>query len=162
MTKLPDDEILLGLYREGLSDKQIAQMYGVTFQGVNYRLGKLGIQRFPEKNTAAAIFEAAYPANESRRSDYIHLNRARELFAFMRWRLGDRKLTAKQVSVAKKFAAYVEEHDVVLSLVPTSKAPWVWLPREPTDGRLVLRWPAGRELPKGPHLAAITLPDLGK
>lgn len=159
MAKLPDDDVLRKFYRDGLSDKQIAQAYGVTVQAVNLRFANMGIQRKPEMNTATAILNAAYPSSEVKRSNYTQLNRARELFAFMRWRLGDKTLTDRQLRMAKGFAAYSEEHDVVLSLDIEKKSPWVWLPREATDGRLVLRWPDGREMPKAPHLKAITLPN---
>lgn len=160
MTKLPDNETLLRYYREGLTNAQIAEAYGVTHQAVTFRFTKMGIERKPEKNTATAIIEAAFPSSEIRRSDYTQFNRARQLFSFIRWRLGDETLSERQVASAKKLATHELTNGVVLALDVESKPPWVWLPRTPADGRLILRWPDGRELPKGPHLKAITLPRL--
>jgi hypothetical protein len=61
--------------------------------------------------------------------------------------------------LAHRFSAYCAANGVVLSLDLSQDTPWVWLPRQASDGQLVVRWPEGREKPKGPHLKAITLPD---
>lgn len=160
MDMLPDDNTMRKFLRDGLSNREIAKRYGVSPQAVNYRFTRMGIQRFPYISTATAILEAAYPtAPGFRRSDYTQRWRARQLFAFMRWRLGDPDLTERQIEAAKHFANRSRKHDVVLALAPDEPQPWVWVAREPSDGRRVLRWPAGREMPRGPHLAAITLPD---
>nr|WTB30305.1 hypothetical protein OG781_13150 [Streptomyces sp. NBC_00830] len=160
MTKLPDNETLLRFYREGLSDKEIATAYDVTVSAVNLRFTKLGIERKPWSNTATAIMEAAWPSAEFRRSRFTNYNRARDLYSFMRWQLGDPTLSERQLHNAKLFAKYVRDHDVVLTLDLDleQQSPWVWVPREGQDGRLVLRWPEGREMPRGPHMAALTLP----
>ncbi|MEV3860724.1 hypothetical protein AB0J38_41250 [Streptomyces sp. NPDC050095] len=159
MTKLPDNQALLELFRDGYSDREIGEMYDVTPAAVNKRLGLMGIQRAPYRATATAIVDMAWPKGE-RPEEYTFLNRARELYAFVRWRLGDPKLTPKQIKAAERFASYSREQDVVLTLDLTQSNPWVWVPRLPEDGQLVLRWPGGRELPKGPHLEAITLPPV--
>jgi hypothetical protein len=159
MTKLPDNATLLRFYREGLADAEIAKAYGCTVQAVNLRWAKLGIERRPWSNAATAIIEAAWPTAEYRRARFTQLNRARDLWAFMRWRLGDPTLSARQLHDAQRFITYVREHDVVLGLDVELSSPWVWLPRQEEDGRLILRWPKDRELPKSSHLEAITLPD---
>jgi hypothetical protein len=78
----------------------------------------------------------------------------------MRWRLGDPTLTEKQLRAARQFLTYMRTEDVVLGLDLSQEIPWVWLPREAQDGRCILRWPPGREMPRGPHLEAISLPEL--
>lgn len=158
MTKLPDNDKLMRYYREGISDKQIAETYDVTVQAVNNRYKKMGIEKKPWSNTATAIVDAAWPAAELGRSRFTHLNRARELYSFIRWRLGDDTLTERQLSRVRHFAQYSQENEVVLTLDPESETPWIWVPRTADDGRLVMRWPEGRELPVGPHLEAISLP----
>ncbi|KIE24711.1 hypothetical protein LK08_22740 [Streptomyces sp. MUSC 125] len=164
MTKLPDNEVLRQhYYADGLSDKQIATMYGCTVQAVNQRFGSMEppIQRKPWTNKATAILEAAFPTRPGfKRSEYTHLHRARSLYAFMRWRLGDPTLSARQVGDAQRFARYARDNHVILGFDPERREnPWQWLPREDSDGDLLLRWPAGREMPKEPHLKAITLPE---
>ncbi|MEU8948768.1 hypothetical protein [Streptomyces sp. NPDC048489] len=162
MTKLPENSVILDLYKAGLSDAEIGDMYGATSAAVNYRLNLLGIERKPQSNLATAILEAAWPSAETVRTKFTNRTKARRLFAFMRWRLGDETLTAQQLDAAQRFMAYIVQYEVVLDLDGTQEGnPWVWLPRLPEDGRLVIRWPADREMPKGPHLEAISLPAPG-
>ncbi|MFF4557179.1 hypothetical protein [Streptomyces sp. NPDC001422] len=159
MTKLPDNEALRSLVNRGFSNAQIAEMYDVTVQGVNFRLSNMGIQRKPWSNTATAIMEQAWPSAETGRSKHTNSNAARRLWAYVRYRLGDPQLSERQKSDAVKFQAYVEKHAVVLHLDSSREvSPWVFVPRMPADGRLVIRWPEGREKPLGAHLEAISLP----
>ncbi|MFE5542786.1 hypothetical protein ACFQ71_03100 [Streptomyces sp. NPDC056534] len=159
MAKLPDDETLRQYFRDGLSDQEIAEMWGCSYQAVNLRFTKMGIERKPYRNIAAAILEAAWPAAEFSRSRF-RFNRVRDLTTYMRRRLGDDSLTPRQLQRADRFKAYLERNGEVLSLDwdGPEENPWVFVPRTPSDGRLVVRWPAGRECPKGLHLEAISLP----
>src|SRR5690349_8690797 len=97
MTKLPENSVILDLYKAGRTDVEIAALYDVTVQAVNYRLNALGIARKPESNTATAILEAAWPSAETGRTKFTSRARARRLWAFMRWRLGDKTLTVQQL-----------------------------------------------------------------
>ncbi|MEV5677471.1 hypothetical protein [Streptomyces sp. NPDC052179] len=159
MAKLPDNETLRRFYREGLSDKQIAKAYDCSIQAINARYVDMGMERKPHSNTAAAILDAAWPQSEFDRSKFSRFNRAKDLAVFIRWRLGDPGLTETQQHRVKKFMAYVERHDSVLSIDWSKENPWIFVPRKLSDGRRVIRWPEGRELPKGAHLDAITLPS---
>ncbi|NEB42531.1 hypothetical protein [Streptomyces sp. SID14515] len=67
-------------------------------------------------------------------------------------------MTERQLLRARNFTKHQKRDGVVLTLDWSKDNPWVFLPREPSDGELVIRWPEGRELPKGPHLEAISLP----
>lgn len=158
MTKLPDNDTLRRFFREGLSDKEIAQAYGCSIQAVNLRFTKIGIERKPFANMAVAILEAAWPRNEFDRTKFGRFNRARDLAVFIRSRLGDPTLTGKQQVRVERFTAHLERNGLILALDWSQENPWVFMPREPSDGRLVIRWPEERELPKGAHLEAISLP----
>jgi hypothetical protein len=158
VTKLPDNETLRRYFREGLTDKEIAQAFGCSVQAVNMRFTQIGLERKPFANVAAAILEAAWPRDEFDRSKFSRFNRVRDLSSFIRSRLGDPTLTEKQLHRAERFAANLELNGLILTLDWSKENPWVFAPREPSDGRLVIRWPEGRELPKGPHLEAISLP----
>ncbi|MFF3416835.1 hypothetical protein ACFYW9_19360 [Streptomyces sp. NPDC002698] len=161
MSKLPDNDKLRKLFREGRSDVEIAAEYGVTYQAVNKRLAAMGLERRPWANAATAILEAGWPSTrESRRKAYTDLQRGRQLYAFMRWRLGDPGLSAAQTRLAENLVKYERAHDVVISLDPEAETPWSWVPREASDKNLVIRWPAGREVPVGPYRKAITLPEV--
>ncbi|MEV5883107.1 hypothetical protein AB0L74_10380 [Streptomyces sp. NPDC052020] len=159
MTKLPDDHTLVKLLRKGLSNQEIAKAYGVTVQAVGWRFARMNIQRRPYSRTAAAILNAAYPSSEFNRTEYTQMYLGRSLIYFLRWRLGD-DLSGVPLRRAKKVAADARDRDAVLHLdVTNAESSWVWLPREPADGQLILRWPAGREKPKGAHLKALMVPD---
>jgi hypothetical protein len=159
MTKLPDNPELLKLYRNGFSDKEIAAQFDVTVQAVNMRLQALGIQRAPFRTQATEILEGAWPVAETRRGEFIHLNRARDLYAFLRRQLGDTALTKSQLVAAARFERLIRSHNAVLDLQPGMPGgPWVLMPREPSDGRMVIRWPEDRELPPEELRAALDLP----
>lgn len=158
MTKLPGSTEFIKLYRSGLSDKEIAEAFDVTVQAVNKKLVNLGIQRHPAKHAATAIINAAWPSEEYGRNKYTSLSRAQRLFAFLRKRLGDEVLGPRQDRMAVLFEREVRTRGVVLHLDPSSAQPWVWLPREASDGRMVIRWPEGREKPTGELLEALDLP----
>lgn len=160
MTKLPENPELLKLYRNGFSNKEIAEQFDVTVQAVDWRLSNLGIKRAPFRNSAKEILEAAWPSAETRRTEFIHLNRARDLYAFLRRQLGDTGLTKTQLGSAARFERMVRDGDAVLDLQPDSpEGPWVLVPRLPSDERMVLRWPEGRPVPNGKLREALDLPD---
>lgn len=159
MTKLPENPELLKLYRNGWSDKEIAEEFDATVQAVNLRLQALGIKRAPFRSMATQILEAAWPAEETRRSEFHHLNRAKDLYTFLRRQLGDKGLTANQLRGAARFERMIRTGDVVLDLQPDAPdGPWVLVPRVPSDGHMVIRWPEGRELPTGELREALDLP----
>jgi hypothetical protein len=160
MTKLPDNPELLKLYRNGFSDREIAEQFHATVQAVNMRLKQMGIARAPFRTLAKEILEAAWPSVETRRGEFIHLNRARDLYAFLRRQLRDPALTKNQRTAAERFERLIREHNAVLDLQPGMPGgPWVLVPREPSDGRMVIRWPEDRELPAEELRAALDLPD---
>jgi hypothetical protein len=159
MTKLPENPELLKLYRNGLSDKEIAERFDVTVQAVNKRLDAMGIKRQPFSTQVRIILEAAWPAKETQRSKFIGRNRARDLYAFLRRQLGDKGLTPNQLAQAERFERVLREENAVLDFQPDQpEEPWVFVPRTPQDGSRVIRWPEGRELPTGKALKALELP----
>ncbi|MGV9693342.1 ImmA/IrrE family metallo-endopeptidase [Streptomyces sp. NPDC003444] len=157
MTKLPDNHELLKLHRDGLSDEEIAARFGASHQAVNKRLKDLGIYTRPHSAAAKALVEAAWPSSEgARRSKLSALAPGRSLYAYLRWRLNDPKLSPRQLTEARRFEARLRRDNVVLDLAAAEGA-WVYRPREEHDGLMVIRWPAGRELPEGPHREALYL-----
>ncbi|MFE1988847.1 hypothetical protein [Streptomyces mirabilis] len=126
MTKLPDNPELLKLYRNGFSDKEISVQFDVTVQAVNMRLQQMGIKRAPFRTMTKEILEAAWPSIETRRGEFIHLNRARDLYAFLRRQLRDPALTKNQRTAAERFERLIKEHNAVLDLQPGMPGgPWV-------------------------------------
>ena len=162
MTKLPDNTGLMKLYREGFTDKEIAGMFDVTFQAVNKRLTAMGIRRAPYVNAATAIVEAAWPVVDTSRSRFTGLSRGRLLWCFLRWRLGDPGLSERQLQDAKRFSRTIRSRGVVMSLDPVGAQPWPYLPRQASDGQMVIRWPEDREKPTALHMEALNLPPVNE
>ncbi|MFF1450155.1 hypothetical protein ACFVYF_18750 [Streptomyces sp. NPDC058274] len=156
MTKLPENPELLKLYRNGMSDKEIAEQFGCTVQAVNLRFVAMGLRQYRQKVTA--ILESAWPTSETRRGEFVRFNRYRDLTCFLRWRLGDNELTANQIRGAKRFDRAIREGNCVLDFRPDSDEPWTFEPRHESDGRMVIRWPEGRPLPEGALRVALDLP----
>jgi hypothetical protein len=158
MRKLPSNPELLKLYRNGMTDKEIAIQYGASPQAVNARFVAMGLRRYRQKVTA--ILESAWPTEETRRGDFVHLNRYRDLCAFLRRRLGDSEMTPNQLRSAERFERAIRDGNCVLDFRPDSDEPWAFVPREESDGHMVIRWPAGRELPEGDLREALDLPEV--
>jgi hypothetical protein len=158
MTKLPDNPELLKLYRDGKSDVEIAEMFGVTYQAVNLRLVAMGIRRAPFRAKVAGILESAWPIEETGRGKFVEKSRHRDLCSFLRVRLGD-TVTSRQRWAAERFERALRQGDCVMDFQPDASEPFPYVPREASDGRLVIRWPEGRELPEGELLEALRLPE---
>ncbi|MFJ8946339.1 hypothetical protein ACIRG4_24425 [Streptomyces sp. NPDC102395] len=155
MTKLPPHSELQELYRNGLSDAEIAKIFDVTVQAVNARRVAMGLRKYRQMVTG--VCEMAWPAAETRRGDFVHLNRYRDLGCFLRWRLGDPEMTANQKRGAERFERTIREGNCVLDFQPDSNEPWSFVPREESDGHMVIRWPEGRALPEGELRDALDL-----
>ncbi|MGW2448949.1 hypothetical protein [Streptomyces sp. NPDC001675] len=160
MTKLPPNPELQRLYQAGFKDAEIAKMFGATPQAVNSRLVAMGLRQYRQKVTA--ILENAWPNSETRRGDFVKFNRYRDLCCFLRGRLGDEKMTANQKRGAERFERAVRKGNHVLDFQPDSEEPWRFVPREDSDGRMVIRWPRGRDLPRGELRAALDLPAVSE
>ncbi|MFJ9900265.1 ImmA/IrrE family metallo-endopeptidase [Streptomyces sp. NPDC091280] len=161
MTKLPDNPVLLKHYRDGMSDKEIAEVYGVSFQAVNKRLKELGIWRAPFKVQAQEILEHVWPASETNRTEYMAINRARDFFYFLRRGLGEKTTTRTLVRGSERFDRLIRESGCVLDLRPgEAEGPWVLIPRLESDGNCVIRWPEGRApFEDEKYRAALELPE---
>ncbi|MFI0553409.1 hypothetical protein [Streptomyces scabiei] len=143
-----------------MTDKEIATTYGCTVQAVNARLVALGLRQYRQKVTA--LLETAWPTAETRRGDFVTLNRYRDLCSFLRWRLGDDKLTANQMRGAERFERAIRESNCVLDFQPDTDEPWAFVPRVKSDGRMVIRWPEGRPMPEGALRVALDLPVMAE
>ncbi|MET8132869.1 hypothetical protein ABZV24_13085 [Streptomyces sp. NPDC005251] len=159
MTKLPDNQGLLKLYHDGFSDIQIAEMYDVTYQAVNLRLGAMGVRRAPFRAQVASILESAWPTEETGRGAYVEKGRHRDLCSFLRLRLGDPGMTSRQRDAAQRFERALKKGDCVMDFRPGMGEPFPYVPRVESDGRMVIRWPEGRKLPDGELRAALHLPE---
>ncbi|TFV32309.1 hypothetical protein E4K10_18305 [Streptomyces sp. T1317-0309] len=89
MAKLPDNETLRKLFERSLSNRAIAEHYGVTVQAVNFRLAKMGLQRRPKVNQASVIIGAVWKVEAHNRTGSHHsLEAAKMLRLWMRKQLG--------------------------------------------------------------------------
>lgn len=159
MAGLPEDSELLRLYALGLKNPEIAAQYGVTPQAVNYRFDKLKIKRRPITTQANALIGQVWTIGAEPGTEYHqNLSAISYLRVWVRQRLGDDSLSAAQRKKASNFIKRVVDEDVVLKYEPWAENPFTYVPRQPSDGRLVVRWPSDQPRPEGGALRALELP----
>jgi hypothetical protein len=160
--KLPPDPVLLKLVRSGLSNSEIARLYGVTPQAVSKKVLALGIRRLPVSDEVNAGLRQRWGdiySNPS--SDSHHLTHpAKALKIWLRYRLGDSKLSQDQVSLAKAWIRGLSERDEVLCYDRDHPGGWYYRPRTPADNRLIVDWPESIPFPDERWRKALELPAL--
>ncbi|MFH8346773.1 hypothetical protein [Streptomyces sp. NPDC018045] len=162
MTKLPTDATLRKLFHLGVSDKKIAEQYDVSVQAVNKRMRKMDLHRKPIATEVTDVLNRAWSVKSVEGPESHHSRRAMKgLKYFLRQQLGD-QLTENQKQYVRNLLARVEAEGVVLDYDRDSVEGIVFRPRQPEDGRRILRWPVGIDLPEPRLLAAMDLPKLSE
>lgn len=141
-SKLPSDDVLMDYYHEGMTDREIADLHHCTVQAVNKRFHKMGVTRLSPENTRAnALIRHRWPdIYYSQDSDSHHAaDASKALRVWLRRRLGDKTLTAKQVGMADRWERGLRERNEVLYY---SSEGWFYRARRPKDGQRVIDWPA--------------------
>ncbi|MFE9455969.1 hypothetical protein [Streptomyces californicus] len=162
MSKLPSDAEMTKLFVLGkLSNTEIAQMYEVTPQAVDKRWRKLGLERRPITNQANDLIARVWKIKTVQGAGSHHtLSPIMYLRVWLRMRLGDKGLSARQKRDALSFERRIRRDNVVLAYDPGTEKGWSWEPREPKDDRLVIRWPEGEARPPADELIMFRLPDV--
>lgn len=161
MAKLPPLMELMEHFHKGLTDPEIAEMYGVRRQAVSKAFRDYGVVRFPVKERVGNLLRDVLGVqwHGEKRGSHHQLAAAKYVRSYLRWRLNDPSLSDRQVTDAKVWCERLKRDEVVLGYDPTTEKGWFYRPRTPEDGRLVLAWPAGKELPQEPDLRqALELP----
>ncbi|WP_030386517.1 hypothetical protein [Streptomyces sp. NRRL S-241] len=134
---LPDNYELLALDEAGFTHEQIAAQYKVTRQAVTWRFDHhLKIKKrahFQEVTSLMPWDVAAHPAKARLKQQAAFLG----LRAYLRSRL-DMEVSPRSAQAMKAFLNRVANGEV-LAVGPMGAH---YVPREPADGNLVVRWPA--------------------
>jgi len=157
--KLPPDPLLLKLVRSGLSNKEIARRYGVSHQAVSKKVRALGMRRRPVSDEVNAGLRQRWDIYSNPGKDSHHSRHsAKALKAWLRYRLGDPKLSDKQLTLAKTWIRELRERDEVLCYDRDLPDGWYYRPRRPEDDRLIVDWPADLPFPDERFRKALELP----
>ncbi|MBD0739849.1 response regulator transcription factor [Streptomyces sp. CBMA29] len=160
MAALPSDAELLKLYALGKKNPEIAAMYGVTPQAVNYRFDKLNIKRRPLTTQANDLIGQVWKIGSDPDTIAHHgLSPIQYLRMWVRYRLGDDTLSARQLTNAVNFGRRLQREGTVLQYQAQDAQPFSYVPRRPSDGRLVVRWPADQPQPEAEVLEPLELPE---
>jgi transcriptional regulator with XRE-family HTH domain len=153
---LPDDSILLRERDfEGLSLGEIAERYGVSKSAVSQRFTNMGR---PFGGNAAMDYQEIIPWNIQRA--HMPLDAANRLRSHVRYRSGIEVAESAERRL-KNWWNRLQAEDVVLTYEPdadTKGSPWRYVPREPSDGRLIIRWPEHVEPPTDQQRLLLSLP----
>ncbi|MGW1867935.1 hypothetical protein ACWCPS_20490 [Streptomyces mauvecolor] len=162
MTKLPSDAELAKLFHLGVTDADIAEQYGATVQAVNKRLVRMELRKKPIAVRVNELVKSIWPDIKTSRSGPSHHNAyiLKNLKVYMRVQLGD-TVSETQRREADWLIGRLVRDGVVIDYDPASDEGWAYVRRESTDGRRIVRWPAGKELPEGDLQNAMELPPGG-
>lgn len=140
--KLPDNHILLkARYAEGLNLTQIARRYGVAKSTLSAAFARMG---HPWGSNAAMNYREILPWAIERK--HQPLDAGQRLAAHLRAHAG---IAPKRDDERRLRNWYARLHrdSTVLDYQPTNVGtPWVYLPRSPEDGDLLIRWPDGQSM----------------
>ncbi|MFG2228017.1 hypothetical protein [Streptomyces sp. NPDC048644] len=158
MTKLPSDAELTKLFHLGVSDIDLADEYGVSVQAVNKRMVRMGLRKKPIALRVNELVKSIWDVKTSR-SGPSHHNAyvLKNLKIYMRGRLGDRVSETQRRDADWLIGRLIRDNTVID--YAGAEGGWRYVPRDPSDGRRVLRWPAGKPLPEADLQRAMELPD---
>ncbi|MCC3775182.1 hypothetical protein [Streptomyces sp. UNOB3_S3] len=162
MAKLPSDAVLAKLYHLGLSDAEIAQQYGARPGSVNSRLVLLNLRRRPVHARVNALLATIWDVKVDRDGGETHHNAypIRYLKVYLRLRLGDETISATERMKAGRLIRRLVRENKVIHYNTEKEGGWEYVPRLPSDGRRVLRWPENQALPDQVDLQrAMELPE---
>jgi predicted DNA-binding protein YlxM (UPF0122 family) len=131
---LPDDWVLLQMRdAEGYSEAEIAAEYGVTRDAVSKRFKRMG---HPSRQGFRDVLPWPIPQR------HHALYAAQRLKAHIKERRGE-SLSETALKRLRDWQERLQRDGVVLDYTnDDSGNPWRYLPREESDNRLVIRWPA--------------------
>ncbi|UQI44646.1 hypothetical protein M1P56_09940 [Streptomyces sp. HU2014] len=160
MAKLPSDAELAKMFHLGVTDQSLAAQFDVTVAAVNKRFVKMGLRKKPIALRVNELVKGIWDVKSSRSGPSHHNAYAvKNLKIYMRRQLGD-QVSETQQREADWLIQRLLRDGTVVDYDGASEAGWTYVPRRPSDGRRILRWPEGRELPADEDLRkAMELPE---
>lgn len=153
------DALLVKLFHLDKSDAEIAEQFGITVQAVSKRRMKLDLVRKPVSRQVNEWLATRWKVFSPQEGTGHH-NRysAKALRVWLRRRLGDTTLSAKQVEMADRWERRLRRDNIVLCYDPDTEEGWYYRPRTPADNRLVIDWPRDLPFPDERFRRALELP----
>ncbi|GAA4071236.1 hypothetical protein [Streptomyces hundungensis] len=159
MTKLPTDAEMAKLFHLGVTDAEIAKQYDVTVQAVNKRFVKMDLRRKPIALRVNELVKSIWDVKTSRTGPSHHNAYVlKNLKVYMRTQLGDTASEAQRREADWLIGRLIRD-DVVIDYNAETEQGWAYVPRKPQDGRRIIRWPEGKELPAADLQRAMELPE---
>ena len=138
---LPDISILLRQRDvEGLTLAQIGARYGVSKAAVSGALKKAGNAT---GGNAAMSYDTVIPWRIVR--GHMALDAAKRLRAHLRAH-NNLDVSPEMRLRLTNWYARLRRDGTVLDYRPAGSTPWIYVRREPSDGDLLIRWPAGQSM----------------
>lgn len=157
MAKLPSDAELRKLFHLGWTDDELAAQYGVRKQAVNKRRIGMGLYQKPTATRVTEMVNEAWDVRTTSGGDSHHAQRPMQAMKyFVRQQLGD-QLSPPQERRVQNLLDRMAREGEILDYNPETGIRFV--PRAPEDGRRVMRWPEGKDLPSKELQAAMELPS---
>ncbi|KQX43529.1 hypothetical protein ASD97_26000 [Streptomyces sp. Root63] len=153
------DALLVKSFHRGLTDKAIAEEFGISVQAVSKRRMKLGLVRKPisrKVNEGLAARWSIWAPKEG--TGHHNAYSAKALKVWLRMRLGDATLSAEQKNLALQWEGRLRDRETVLCYDPNRSEGWYYRPRTERDGRLVIDWPGDLPFPSEEFKRALELP----
>ncbi|MEV6551761.1 hypothetical protein AB0M57_24025 [Streptomyces sp. NPDC051597] len=159
MTKLPTDAEMTKLFHLGMTDAELAEEYDVTPQAVNKRFVKMKLRRKPIALRVNELVKSIWDVKTSRTGPSHHnAYILKNLKVYMRVQLGDTASEAQRREADWLIGRLIRD-GAVIDYDADTESGWLYVPRKPEDGRRILRWPEGRELPEEDLQRAMELPS---
>ncbi|MFE8916866.1 hypothetical protein [Streptomyces globisporus] len=145
------------LYHAGVTDAQIAEMYGISVSAVGARRRRLNL---PRKRIAQQVNEALISRWGVIPDKSHHIEHtAKALKTYLRMRLGDSSVSASQRRTTDSWVERLKKRDVVVCYDPERVGGWYYRPRVASDERRVADWPASIPFPSVEFKRALDLPE---
>lgn len=151
---LPDDSILLRERDfEGLSLTEIAERHKVSKSAVSQRFTKMGR---PFGGNAALDYQVLLPWKIQR--EHLPLDAANRLRSHVRYRSGIEVAETAKRRLENWWTRLRAEGTVLIYVPDADGSPWQYVPRQESDGSLIVRWPEDMPPPTRVQRDVLTLP----
>ncbi|MFF1908634.1 hypothetical protein [Kitasatospora sp. NPDC058218] len=148
MAQLPSDAEMSKLFALGVSDRDIADKYGVTTQAVSWRWKKLGLQRNAIIDEVSELVGSVWSVVSHPGAGSHHkTSKAQSLRYYLRVRLGDKELSDRNLATAASFEKTMRRRGHVLDY--SREDGFFFVPRTPDDEDFIIRWPRDKVRPVG-------------
>ncbi|MEU4492609.1 hypothetical protein AB0F96_03855 [Streptomyces sp. NPDC023998] len=148
---LPDNLTLLKHNAAGMTEPEMAKLYGVSQQAVAWRLNGLGVYKKGRKAPVMSLLPWDISAHPDKKR-LSNQNSFAGLRSFLRKKFGEELSDRAEIDL-RAFLRHLEAGEV---LTFDEGQGFIYVPRSSEDGNLAIRWPEGHEKPDSRALGMLT------